>query len=318
MKMVVMDGFSENPGDLSWAGLAALGELTVYDRTPPAQRAERLRGVEVAITNKTVFDRALMESCDSLRYIGILATGYNIVDVEAARERGITVCNAPGYSTMSVAQLAVGFLLEIASHIGEHSRAVHEGKWTQNPDFSFWSYPLIELAGKTLGILGLGAIGQSVAKIAQALGMEVIAYRRSGAPGTVENGVRLVTEEELFAQSEFLTLHCPLNDESAGIINEKNIGKMRDGASVINTARGGCVVPADVRAALDAGKLAWFAADVSEKEPIPADDPILGSPRAILTPHLAWATLEARTRLMDITVENLRAYLDGKPQNVVN
>ena len=318
MKLVVLDGFSENPGDLSWEGLAAFGELTVYDRTPEALVAERLRGADIAFTNKTLLPREIIEGCDSLRYIGVLATGVNVVDTVAARERGIPVCNAPGYSTMSVAQLAVGFLLEIATHIGEHSRALHEGAWTKNPEFCAGLYPLFELADKTLGILGFGAIGQRVSRIAGALGMRVIAHSRRALPGTVQDGAELVTLDRLFAESDFLTLHCPLNDESTGIINAARIAAMRDGAAIINTARGGCVISEDIARALTDGKLSWYAADVFNHEPILADEPLLGQPHAILTPHFAWATREARERLMEITVSNLRAYLDETPRNVVN
>jgi glycerate dehydrogenase len=318
MRIVVLDGYTANPGDLSWEGLEALGELTVYDRTPPSLTAERIRGAEIVFTNKTRLDRAHIEGAECLRFIGVLATGFDIADGCAARERGITVCNVPAYSSNSVAQMAVGFLLEMATHIGEHSRAVHGGQWFKSPDYCFWNFPLFELAGKTLGILGFGNIGSRVAAIAHALGMEIIAFRRRAVPGSSEDFVRFVTLDELFSGCDFLSVHCPLNESSKGILNAANISKMRDGAAVVNTSRGGCAVSADVAAALRSGKLSWYSADVAAAEPISADDPLLGLPNAILTPHIAWATKEARARLIEISVSNLRAFLDGKPQNVVN
>lgn len=318
MRIVVLDGSTLNPGDLSWASLEALGELTVYDRTKPEELPERLKGAQVAYTNKTAIPREALEAAESLKFISVMATGFNIVDVEAARERGIPVSNAPGYSSDAVAQMTMGFLLETALHIGEHSRAVHEGRWVTCPDYCFWDYPLFELAGKTLGILGCGAIGRRVAHMANAFGMRVIGVNRSAAPDTAEDGIQFVTLDTLFSESDFLTLHCPLNAQSAGIVNAAALSRMRDGAVLVNTSRGGLVVPEAVVAALESGKLAWFCSDVSVTEPMAADDPYLRAPNCILTPHIAWAAKEARERLMRMNAENLRAFLDGHPIHVVN
>lgn len=318
MRIAVLDGYALNPGDQSWAALEELGELTVYDRTARPELDERLRGVEAAFTNKTVIDRAAIERAESLRFIGVMATGYNIVDTAAARARGIPVSNAPGYGTDAVAQLAMALLLETALHVGEHNRAVHEGRWIACPDYSFWEYPLFELAGKTLGVLGCGAIGRRVAALAGAFGMEVLGYSRGAAPGSRRDGIRFVTLPELFARSQFLTIHCPLNRESAGLVNAENLAKMPPGAIVVNTARGGIVNTADMTAALRSGRVAYYCADVLETEPMAAGEPLLSAPNCLLTPHIGWATREARARLMAINARNLRAFLDGTPQNVVN
>ena len=312
MKIVVLDGYAANPGDLSWDALAALGELTVYERTAPADTAARIADADMALTNKTVITRKLMAGAPKLKYVGVLATGYNVVDVAAAKELGVTVTNIPAYSTDSVAQMVFALLLEVCHHGGHHSAAVHAGRWTANRDFCFWDYPLMELAGKTMGIIGYGRIGKKVAEIARCFGMKVIAWTRT--PRDPE----CVSLDELLAQSDVISLHCPLFPETQNLINAGTIAKMKDGAILINTSRGPVVNDADIRAALDSGKLAAFCADVSTVEPIPADNPLLGSDRVFFTPHIAWATFEARTRLMEIAVKNAKAFIGGMPINVVS
>ena len=312
MKIVVLDGYAGNPGDLSWAPLEALGELTVYDRSAPDEVDARIEGAEIVITNKVPFSRERMEKAKALKYIGVFATGYNIIDVAAAKELGITVTNIPAYSTDSVAQMVFALLLEICHRVGHHSDAVHAGRWSSNPDFCFWDYPLMELTGKTLGIIGYGQIGKKVAQVARCFGMKVIAWTRT--PRDPE----CVSLDELLAQSDVITLHCPLFPETQHLINKDTIAKMKDGAILINTSRGPVVNDADVAEALKSGKLYAAAADVATVEPIPADNPLLGLPNMIFTPHIAWATTEARARLMNIAVENVRAFQAGAPVNVVS
>lgn len=312
MKIVVLDAYAANPGDLSWDEMAALGELCLYDRTAPDEVAERIADAEAVLTNKTVLTREEMAAAPKLRYVGVLATGYNVVDIAAARELGISVTNIPAYSTDSVAQLVFALLLEICHHAGHHSEAVHAGKWTASRDFCFWDYPLMELAGKTMGIIGYGRIGRRVAEIARCFGMKVLVWTRT--PRDPE----CVPLEELLEKSDVVSLHCPLFPETKNLINAKTIGKMKDGAILINTSRGPVVNDHDLRAALDSGKLYAAGLDVSTVEPIPADNPLLGCDRVIFTPHIAWATKEARVRLMDIAVENLRAFKAGSAINVVN
>ena len=312
MKIVVLDGYAANPGDLSWDALAALGELTVYERTAPADTAARIADADMALTNKTLITRELMAGAKKLKYVGVLATGYNVVDVAAAKELGVTVTNIPAYSTDSVAQMVFALLLEICHHVGHHSAAVHAGRWTSNKDFCFWDYPLMELAGKTMGIIGYGRIGKKVAEIARCFGMKVVAWTRT--PKDPE----CVSLDELLSQSDVISLHCPLFPETQNLINAENIAKMKDGAILINTSRGPVVNDADLLAALDSGKLAAFGADVSTVEPIPADNPLLGCDKVLFTPHIAWATFEARARLMDIAVKNAQAFIGGSPINVVS
>ena len=318
MKIVVLDGHALNPGDLSWDAIAALGELRVYDITLPDQVIGRIGDAEVVFTNKVNITREVMEACPGMKCVIVTATGYNMVDIAAAREKGVTVCNAPGYSTGAVAQMAMGFLLETAIHIGEHNRAVHAGRWAECGDFCFWDYPVVELEGKTLGIFGCGSIGRRVARLANAFGMRVLGYSRNAVPGTAEDGITFVGKDELFAKSEYLTFHCPLNQESQGIICRETIEKLPQGAVVINTARGGLTVEADVAEALRSGRLGAYCTDAAAVEPLPADSPLLGAPNCIITPHIGWASLEARGRLMDINAANLRAYLAGAPINVVS
>lgn len=312
MKIVVLDGYAANPGDLSWAPLESLGELSVYDRTPADQVAARIADAELVLTNKTVLTRELIAGAKKLKYIGVLATGYNVVDVAAAAELGVVVTNIPAYSTDSVAQLVFALLLEICHNVGHHSQAVHAGRWTSNPDFCFWDAPLIELAGKTMGIVGYGQIGHRVAEIARCFGMNVIAWTRT--PRDPE----CVSLDELLARSDVISLHCPLFPETKNLINRDTIAKMKDGVILINTSRGPVVNDADLREALESGKVYAAGADVSTVEPIPADSPLLGAKNMFLTPHIAWATFEARERLMDIAVKNVEAFLSGAPVNTVN
>lgn len=320
MKIVVLDGYAENPGDLSWEGLERLGELTVYDRTPLTDNAEiisRMDGAEIVLTNKTPINAEAISSCPKLRYIGVLATGYNVVDVGKARERGVIVTNIPSYGTNAVGQFAIALLLEICHHIGHHDEAVHAGRWQNNPDWCFWDYPLIELAGKTIGIIGFGRIGQTTGRIAAALGMEVLAvdeYPNESGAGIAE----YVTLEELFRRSDVVALHCPLLPSTKEIIRKENIAKMKDGVIIINNSRGGLINEYDLAGALDSGKVYAAGLDVVSNEPIREDNPLLMAKNCIITPHISWAPRESRQRLMDIAVQNLRSYLDGKAENVVN
>lgn len=317
-KIVILDGYAANPGDLSWDSLRQFGELTVYDRTAREDIVSRIGDAGIIFTNKTPITKETLEACPQLKMIGVLATGFNIIDIQAAKERGVTVCNVPDYSTVSVAQLVFAMLLEICHHVGHHSAAVHAGRWSSNPDFCFWDYPLMELAGKTMGIVGYGRIGQAVARLALAFGMQVIASSRSAVPGTEKDGVRFVTREELLKSADVVSLHCPLTPETEGLINRASIEWMKHGAILINTGRGPLVVEKDLADALNAGRLYAAGLDVAAQEPIPKDSPLIGAKNCFITPHIAWATFEARRRLVDITVENLRSFLEGKPVHVVN
>ena len=320
MKLVILDGNRVNPGDLSWEGFEALGELTAYDRTPLTDEDEIVRRIgdsEIVLTNKTPLSRSTLERCPAIRYIGLLATGYNVVDTAAARERGIPVCNVPGYGTQSVAQFAIALLLEICCRAGHHDQAVHQGRWSECLDYCFWDYPLMELAGKTMGIIGYGSIGQAVGGIAAALGMEVIAYGpHPWAAGS--SPAPYVPLEELLGRSDVVSLHCPLFPETRGIIRRETIAMMKDGAILLNNSRGPLLVELDVADALRTGKLYAAGVDVMDAEPPQPDSPLLTAKNCIITPHISWAPLEARRRLIGIAVENLRAFLDGAPSNVVN
>ena len=311
MKIVVLDGYTENPGDLSWGPLQELGELTVYDRTPPEAVLERIGDAEAIYTNKTVLSRELIQAMPSVRFIGVLATGYNVVDVQAARERGIVVCNSPTYGTDAVAQYVFALLLELCHRVAHHAQAVQEGRWTACPDFCFWDYPLIELSGKTMGIVGYGRIGQRTAQIARAFGMQVLAY------DAFVQAEECVPLDELLERSDVVSLHCPLFPETRHIIRGETIARMKDGAILINTSRGPLVDEAALREALTSGKLYGAAVDVVSTEPVQPDNPLLGLENCLITPHIAWAPRESRQRLMDIAVENLRCFLRGAPQNVV-
>ena len=318
MKIVVLDGYTLNPGDISWAGMEAFGDVTVYDRTKAEDVVERIGDAEVVYTNKTPITKETMDACTNMKFIGVLATGYNIVDVAAAKEKGIPVSNIPTYGTAAVSQFAIALLLELCHHIGEHSDAVKAGEWTSNPDWCFWKYPLVELAGKNMGIIGFGRIGQDTGKIAQALGMKVLAYDAFKRPELESDTCKYVDLDTLLAQSDVISLHCPLFPDTEGIINKDTIAKMKDGVMIINDSRGPLIVEQDLRDALDSGKVAGAALDVVSTEPIQMDNPLLGAKNVILTPHIAWAPKESRQRLMDIAVDNLKCYVDGKPQNVVN
>jgi glycerate dehydrogenase len=315
--MVILDGYTENPGDLSWEGFEALGPLRVYDRTPADKITERIGNAEGVLTNKTPLSRPTLEACPSIRYIGVLATGYNVVDIEAARERGIPVCNVPAYGTAAVGQFAIALLLEICHHIGRHHEAVRQGRWEKSPDWCFWDYPLIELAGKTMGIIGFGRIGQVSGRIARAMGMRVIACdtRESGEGRAI---AAYVSRDTLYADSDVIVLHCPLLPSTEGLINKKSIGKMKDGVILINNSRGPLVVEEDLAEALNSGKVYAAGLDVVSVEPISGDNPLLRAKNCIITPHISWAPRESRRRLMDIAADNLRAFIRGQPVNVVN
>jgi len=317
MKIVILDGYTENPGDLSWDGFEKIGELTVYDRTPTDKIEERIGGAEIVITNKTPVSKATIDSCPNLKYIGVLATGYNIVDVKAAKDRGVLVTNIPTYGTGAVGQFAIALLLEICHHIGHHDEAVHTGRWENNDDWCFWDYPLIELAGKTMGIIGFGRIGQTTGRIAKALGMKVIAFdeRQNDSGKAIAEYVSL---DSLFAESDVISLHCPLFPATEGIINKGSIAKMKDGVIILNNSRGPLIVEQDLADALNNGKVYAAGVDVVSSEPIKSDNPLLNAKNCIITPHISWAPKESRKRLMDIAVGNLQAFVDGKPVNVVN
>ena len=320
MKIVVLDGYAENPGDISWSPLETLGELTVYDRTALTESpliAERIGDAEIAVTNKTPLTRAVIDACPNLRAIAVLATGYNIVDTAYARTKDIPVMNVPVYGTDNVAQYAIALLLEACSQVGHHDRSVHAGEWTRSIDFCYWQKPLIEVSGKTAGIIGFGRIGQAVARILSAMNVRVLAYSRSErAEGRAL--ADYVPLDTLFQKSDFIFLHCPLTPETDGIINAANIAKMKDGVIIVNNGRGQLIVEEDLAAALTRGKVAYAAVDVASSEPIAAENPLLHAPNCIITPHISWATKEARERIMQMTADNVHAFMEGKPTNVVN
>lgn len=317
MKIVILDGYTENPGDLSWEGFEALGELAVYDRTPADKIVERIGDAEAVVINKTPLTAATFAACPSIRYVGVLATGYNVVDVDAAKERGIPVCNIPTYGTTAVAQYVFALLLEICHHVAHHSQTVFEGKWTANIEWCYWDFPLMELAGKTMGIIGFGRIGQNTAQIARAFGMKVLACDEhpNDAGRALGDYVAL---DELLAQSDVISLHCPLFPSTEGMINKQSIAKMKRGVILVNTSRGPLVAEQDMLDALRDGQVGWFAADVVSSEPIQAGNPLLQAPNCILTPHMAWAPRESRQRLMDIAVDNLAQFQKGTVVNAVN
>lgn len=318
MKIVVLDGYTLNPGDLSWERLLSLGEVELYDRTPAGKIIERSIEAEILITNKTSLPAETINSLPKLKYIGVLATGYNVVDTSAAKSRGIIVTNVPSYSTMSVAQLVFALILELCHHVQRHSDSVHEGKWAESADFSYWNYPLIELSGKTLGIIGFGNIGKKVADIATVFEMNIIAASRNHIEQPDRKNFRWFEINELLEQSDFVSLHCPLTPETKGLINAANLGRMKSSAFLINTSRGPVVVEQDLADALNNGSIAGAGIDVLSLEPPSKNNPLLRAKNCIITPHFAWATKEARVRLMDIAVNNVDAFLSGKPMNVVN
>jgi glycerate dehydrogenase len=319
MKIVILDGYTENPGDLSWDWLKEFGEYKVYDRTPyeDAEIIRRIGDAEVVMTNKCPISAATMDACPNMKFITVLATGYNIVDYEYAKSKGIPVANVPTYGTAAVGQFAIALLLEICHHVAHHSQAVHEGRWEHCDDWCFWDYPLIELDGKTMGIIGFGRIGQQTGRIAKALGMKILA---SGSRPT-DSGREIaeyVELDELLAKSDVIALHCPLFPSTKGIINKDSIAKMKDGVIIINNSRGPLVVEQDLADALNSGKVAAAGLDVVSTEPINGDNPLLTAKNCLITPHISWAPKEARQRIMDITEGNLRAYLSGAPVNVIN
>ncbi len=316
-RIVVLDGYALNPGDLDWDGFEALGQVTVYDRTPRDQVPDRAAGAPIVLTNKAILDRATIERLPALRYIGVLATGYNVVDLAAARERGIPVTNVPEYGTPSVVQMVFAHLLEHAMHLSMHDASVKAGDWSRNPDFTYHLAPLVELAGRTMGIVGFGRIGRAVADVALAFGMRVLvndAVKPEGLP----EGAFFAGLDDLFRESDVVTLHCPLTPETDGMVNAGRLALMKPTAFLINTGRGPLVVPEDLAPALAEGRIAGAGLDVMITEPPNPADPLLQAPNITITPHIAWATHEARKRLLDIAVDNVRAFLDGDPVNVVN
>ncbi len=318
MKIVILDGYTENPGDLSWKGFEKLGDLTVYDRTSPEHIISRIGDAEVVYTNKTPISKETIQACPGMKFIGVLATGYNVVDTAAAKNAGIIVSNIPTYGTNAVAQYVFALLLELCHYVGEHSDCVKAGEWTNNKDWCFWNHPLVELAGKTMGIIGFGRIGQLTGSIAAAFGMKVLAYDEYPNPNLKLDNCRYASLDEVLSGSDVISLHCPLFPSTEGMINKDTIAKMKDGVKIINTSRGPLIVEEDLRDALNSGKVGGAAVDVVSSEPIKMDNPLLSAKNMIITPHIAWAPKESRQRLMDIAVDNLKAFVEGAPINVVN
>lgn len=314
MKIVVLDGYVLNPGDLSWEPLKRLGQCAIYDRTPPGQTAARAREAGIVITNKTVLDADVIDALPELRYVGVLATGYNVVDTAAAARRGIVVTNVPAYSTDSVAQMVFAHLLNLTQHVAEHADGVREGTWSACEDFCYWQFPLVELAGRTMGVIGYGRIGRSVARCADAFGMKVLAHDPLAEIDTPAEPAAL---DDLLAASDVVTLHCPLTEATRGLIDADRLARMKPSAFLINASRGPVVVDGALTAALNAGRIAGAGLDVLSSEPPAADNPLLTARNCYITPHIAWATRAARSRLMDIAVDNVRAFLAGRPKNVV-
>ena len=318
MNIVVLDGYALNPGDLSWNEMKRLGNLAVYDRTPVEQIYERVKEATIVLTNKTPISAQVIDQTPSLKYIGVLATGYNVVDVEAARQKGILVTNVPGYGTKSVVQLTFALLLELCHHVQQHSNAVLEGKWASAADWCFWDYPLIELADKTIGIIGFGAIGQQVADVATAFDMKVIAYSRTKTDQSHRRNFKWCSLEELLRSSDVISIHAPLTPDTKGLINTESLSKMKSSAFLLNTSRGPIIVDQDLADALNQNVIAGAGIDVLSVEPPPEGNPLFKAKNCLITPHIAWATKEARTRLMNSVVNNISAFISGKPINVVN
>jgi len=316
-KIVILDAWATVPGDISWDPIAQMGDLTIYDRTPPELVVERIGDAEIVISSKVIIGREVFEQCPNLEYIGLLSTGYNVIDIESAREHGVSVCNCPGYSTMAVAQMAMALLLEITNMVGLHADAVNQGAWVESPDWCFWLKPHMELLDKTMGIIGFGQIGRAVGMIAKAMGMRVLAYNRSRCAEGEAIG-EYVDLDTLLTQADVVSLHCPLTELTAGIISAAALAKMKDGAILLNTARGPLVDEQAVANALRSGKLRGFGADVISAEPMLDTNPLLGAPNCIITPHIAWAPLEARKRIMACTQRSIEGFLSGNPVNVVN
>lgn len=318
MKIVVLDGYTLNPGDISWEGFKELGDFVCYDRTQPEAILERAAGADVLITNKTPITAEIIAALPDLRYVGVLATGYNVVDVVSAKNRGIVVTNIPTYGTTAVAQFVFALLLEACHHVGHHAETVKDGRWSRSEDFCYWDYPLIELHDKTMGIIGFGRIGQTTARIAVAFGMNVLAYDEIVDKKNETDVVRYASLDDVLAKSDVISLHAPLFDSTKGMINSGSIMKMKDGVIIVNTSRGPLVVEEDMAAALKSRKVYCYAADVASVEPILPDNPLVASDSSIITPHIAWAPKEARTRLMNIAVDNLAAFIAGTPRNIVS
>lgn len=317
MKIVVLDGYTLNPGDLSWDDLEKLGDVTLYDHTENEDIKKRIGDAEIVFTNKTPITKDIIEN-SKIKWIGVLATGYNVVDTQAASEKNIPVCNVPTYGTRAVSQFVFALLLEICHHVQKHSDAVKEGRWESSRDFCFWDFPLVELSGKTMGIIGLGRIGFQTSVIARAFGMKVLAYDGYKNPDYIADDLRYVSKEDLYKQSDVISLHCPLFEDTKGMINKETLSMMKETAILINTSRGPLVVEEDLRAALNADKLLGYACDVVSTEPIQGDNPLLGAKNCLITPHIAWAPKESRKRLLDVAVNNLSSFLDGKVMNAVN
>ncbi len=317
MNIVVLDGYTLNPGDLSWDALAQLGSCVIHDRTPPELVVERARDAEVVLTNKAMLPRETIAALPKLKYIGVLATGYNVVDVVAAKERSIPVANIPDYGTHSVAQFTFALLLELAHHVGHHAQTVRDGRWVRSADFCYWDSPLVELHGLTFGVIGFGKIGRATAKLADAFGMNVLVHNRS-RPADLPAHYEFMSLDDLLARSDVVSLHCPLTPENKQFINAERLARMKPTAFLLNTSRGPLLDEAAVASALSSGKIAGAALDVVSVEPPKADNPLLTAKNCLVTPHIAWATRAARARLMDIAVENIRAFLAGAPKNVVN
>lgn len=317
MKIVVLDGYSLNPGDLSWERLEKLGRVDIYDRTKKDQIEERVGAAEVVITNKTNITRELLEKKKNIKYIGVLATGYNVVDIEAAKDHGVVVTNIPDYGTQAVAQYVFALLLELCHRVAHHDQRVKDGEWSRSKDFCFWDYPLIELAGKTMGLVGYGRIGEATARIAKAFGLKVIAYTPSRSEG-IKDEVEFTSLEDLYSRSDIISLHCPLKSNNIEMINSNSISKMKDGVKIINTSRGPLIAEKDLFEALNSGKVSGAALDVLAVEPALEDNPLFSAKNCIITPHIAWAPKEARERLLNIAVDNLKAYLEGEIQNRVS
>jgi glycerate dehydrogenase len=317
MKIVVLDGFTLNPGDLSWKDLESLGACEIYDRSSLPEVLKRAGGAEIILVNKIVLTRDTILSLPHLKYIGVTATGYNIVDVAAASERRIAVTNVPSYGTKSVAQMTFALLLELTQRVGHHAQTVREGRWTACPDFSYWDYPLLELDGLTMGIVGLGRIGSAVAQVAAAFGMKVLAHRRAGASREGDSSVQFVDLETLFRQSDVISLHCPLTPETKHLVNAQRLSWMKSSALLLNTSRGALIDEAALAEALNAEQIAGAGLDVLGVEPPPPNNPLFHARNCFVTPHMAWATRAARSRLLDIAVRNVRSFLQGQPQNVV-
>ncbi len=317
MNIVVLDGYTLNPGDLSWDALQKLGPCVIHDRTPPEQVVERARDAEVVLTNKTLLPRETIAALPKLKYIGVLATGYNVVDIAAAKEHGIPVANIPDYGTHSVAQFTFALLLELVHHIGHHAQSVRDGRWVRSADFCYWDSPLMELHGLTFGVIGFGKIGRATVKLADAFGMKVLVHNRS-RPANLPVHYEFVSLDELLTRSDVVSLHCPLTPENKHFINAERLARMKPTAFLLNTSRGPLLDEAAVANALNSGKIAGAGLDVVSVEPPKADHPLLTAKNCLVTPHIAWATRAARARLMDAAVENIRAFLAGTPQNVVN